>query len=217
MTIETVEPITKTRGILYDWFSKVVLLEPNQENFAPFVNEDVLAELKELLQSKEYGETLIQSMMRWKVDPAYQEELIIEFNDLFKVPGGKYLFPYESCYREKNIDDSIGQVYGCSTVEVKHIYKSLNINMNEKEIPDHLGLELLLMGNLCLLEYLYLENHNEELANKYHEWQKGFLYDHLLHWGFEILRKMNTISQTDFYQSISLFMIDFIREEQKMI
>ncbi|MFB6468654.1 molecular chaperone [Cytobacillus sp. Hz8] len=216
MITETSLELSKTRGIVYQWISNMILLEPNEQNFQFLVSNKIIDAIKKMVEYTVYGDNLIQAIVDWRCEPGFKEKMIEDFNELFCIPGPKYIYPFESCYRERLVDDSIGKIYGCTTLEVSQIYKVLSIRFNKKEIPDHLGIELLFMSELCYLEGANSENNQKVDAQKLFEWQKGFLNDHLFKWGFEVLKNMEEKAETDFYRSIAQMSIDFLEEERSI-
>ncbi|WP_143288655.1 TorD/DmsD family molecular chaperone [Calderihabitans maritimus] len=135
-----------------------------------------------------------------------------EFHALFSVPGDKYLTPYESCYREKKLDGSWGNNWGCNTVEVQFLYKRAGATVLDElgRLPDHFGVELAFLEYLCLGEESSIRAGDFEQAGTYQRWQRGFLNDHLLQWSEEFLSRLEQCSEEELYFAIAAVTREFL-------
>ncbi len=77
-----------------------------------------------------------------------------EFDDLFVVPLGRYVTPYEAVYRDQRlVGERVvgGLLMGPSTVAVLSDYRAGGVEVAPDcgELPDHIGIELNFMAILC--------------------------------------------------------------------
>ena len=160
---------------------------------------------------------LLESEKKYFLATSARAKLADElFNELFRIPGTKYIAPYESCYRQKKIDGSPGNTWGCSTVEVQYLYRRAGAGglKKLKELPDHFGVELAFMQYLCMGEFEsinYKKNNNLEMFRK---WQKGFLHDHLLQWSAELASSIEEKSGEGLFSAIAAATRNYLEEEQ---
>jgi TorA maturation chaperone TorD len=110
-----------------------------------------------------------------------------EFMDLLKVPGAKYLAPYESVYRDsREIEGQPvrGMLMGQSAIDVQKWYRLAALDIDEacKELPDHVGLELAYVAHLCRKELEFRAAGNKASLCRAKEMQRDFLAAHLAPW-----------------------------------
>lgn len=211
LTIEA--EIAQARSNLYHWFSYLFRFEPSEEKMKPFFDPDVMQSLNELFYVSKAGEDLLNVINEWKDGISIPVHVKRDYQELFKVPGNKYLLPYESCYRGKLADGSLGLIYGKSTGEVTALYHLAKIEHDQEELPDFFGNELFFMAQLAAVEAEMWEQGEAEIAKRYQGWQQGFLKDHLRKWAGEFLEGMKGKSETVFYQSIAQLVDEFLAED----
>jgi len=205
--------IAQARSNLYHWFSYLFRFEPTLENMEPFFEPNVQQLLTELLSAFKSGDKLLEVIRGWENDESMLSNLRSDYQNLFKIPGNKYLLPYESCYREKFKDNSPGLIFGKSTLEVAGLYRVAGIKIDKDELPDFFGNELFFMAQLAEIEVEMWKQDQKDIAKRYQKWQEGFLNDHLLKWSDEFLNKMHLQAETIFYQSIAQIVNEFLAED----
>ena len=77
-----------------------------------------------------------------------------EFHDLFTVPLGRYVAPYEAVYRDERVVGEArvsGLLMGPSTLAAISEYRQSGAHVlpDCAELPDHIGVELSFMAFLC--------------------------------------------------------------------
>lgn len=131
-----------------------------------------------------------------------------EFNNLFVVPLGSYVTPYESVYRDtreiagKKVS---GLLMGPSAQDVIRWYHQAGVEVSDeiKELPDHVGLELGFMAHLCEKEHDARLDHNEDLVERIRETQRGFLENHLTCWIPLLVGKIEEKTRSPFYIALA--------------
>jgi TorA maturation chaperone TorD len=125
-----------------------------------------------------------------EISPVEAERVYMRFLGL---PGPEYLRPYESVYREGSREGRRGTsvrpkglLWGASTVRVCRAYERAGFRLAAGVVPDHLGVELLFLAELCRAEAAAEEADGPDGALWWRERQREFLHDHLLPWVYEV-------------------------------
>lgn len=110
-----------------------------------------------------------------------------EFMNLFKVPGGQYLAPYESVYRDtRDIEGQqvSGLLMGQSAIDVQKWYRlaAVEISPDQRELPDHIGLELGFLAHLCDKEQQFAAARDRARQVRAGQMQRDFLAAHPAAW-----------------------------------
>lgn len=145
------------------------------------------------------------------------EVLCQDFNDLFMVPGKKYVAPYESVYRDARIlanGKAKARTYGPSTQAVMAFYRrvGLRIASHYMELPDYVGLELACMEYLCSREA-------DCVAARDASWQKvraleaEFLKDHLLQWLPGLADRVHEKAETAYHKAKADLALSWVKRE----
>jgi TorA maturation chaperone TorD len=149
------------------------------------------------------------------------EDFLLDYEALFRVPGHGYVHPFESVYRQEGF--STGNVNGCAVLaeparEVASIYREHGLAPREgfTELPDHLGVELELMGILCRKTAEALEVEGLQNAARLVAQQRSFLTHHLLKWGPNCLDKVREKGGTPLYVSLADLLQTFLEEESDL-
>lgn len=129
-----------------------------------------------------------------------------DYNDLFAVPGPKYVAPYESVYRDTTRLDgspSLGLLMGPSTIQVKKIYAHAGFELSPHcpELPDYLGIEM---------EFMAVLSTEEQFSPHLKPIQLDFLQNHLARWIEPVSARIQQNAETLFYQGVALLARHFI-------
>ncbi|NIN51941.1 MAG: hypothetical protein GTN80_06455 [Nitrososphaeria archaeon] len=160
----------------------------------------------------------LESMIRFKENFRGNEDdyetLIQEYYNLFKIPGGKYVPPYESVYTDKK-----GLIMGPSTVATKKFYARAGVEVSNeyKDLPDHIGLEQRFVSHLCDKELKCWIKGDAKGAMTLLALQREFLNDHLMKWISEFRKKVEESTKNDFYKGITRLTEDLIKIDFEMI
>ena len=118
------------------------------------------------------------------VDPAWRlEELVQEFHNLFLVPTGCYVFPFESCY-EGRTESGPGLLMGRPARQVQEFYRRAGFELSPalKELPDHAGVEISLLQALAERQAAAWEAGDAEQAGRWSEMENEFFNRHPGRW-----------------------------------
>ncbi|MDO8691639.1 MAG: molecular chaperone TorD family protein [Dehalococcoidia bacterium] len=148
--------------------------------------------------------------------------LVQDFNDLFAVPLGRYVTPYESVFQDEREIDGVriqGLLVGEATLDVMRLYREAGaaIGKDYLDLPDNVGLEFAFMEFLCRREQ---ETRGEGGASQLPEvlmLQRRFLEDHLARWVPQLCDRILENAQTAFYKTIASLAQAFIYSEEKTL
>jgi TorA maturation chaperone TorD len=146
------------------------------------------------------------------------EALQLEYDALFRVPGDRYLRPYESVYRGRRMVDGRvvdGAVWGPWTEQVQHLYAQAGAELAREagELPDFIGAELEFMVFLCEREAEAWAAGEAEQAQKFAVLQRRFLIEHLSRWVDALCDEMRAMASSDFYRSLAEMTRAFIASD----
>lgn len=114
-----------------------------------------------------------------------REAICQDFQDLFMVPGSRYVTPYESVYADSPMEEGGGgRVWGPRTAAVRGFYDRVGLAVapDYPDLPDYVGLELACMEYLCLREAHCLEEGRTAEADRVGALRQGFAREHLRAW-----------------------------------
>ncbi|GAB4297430.1 MAG: hypothetical protein Kow0090_12710 [Myxococcota bacterium] len=205
----------RERAEIYRFFSSIFLTPPTAAVLDKFSDENFISEL-----SNGFSEEVSASLHKIASD-ADANRVYQDFMNLFKVPLGYYIPPYESVHREERVVNGERRrlLMGASAISAERYYKfaGAEISKEFEELPDHIGVELGFMAFLCEQEWEKIQSGQLEEAKKYREYQAAFLCDHLLKWTSEFCRKVKANSTSGFYGALARLVDEFIECEEKTI
>ncbi len=192
------------RGNLYRFRAAAFLQPPNEAVVATVSDNRFLDQMAGVFGSKAVDD--LRAFAREFHDN--HEDLDQEFQDLFMVPLGRYVPPYEAVYRDqRQIGDTMvcGLLVGPSTLAVKQLYREAGATISEdiKELPDHVGLELACMEFLCEQEARAWEQDDAERAKRTRALQQRLLQEHLLRWVPALCVRIRENAAGPFYRGIA--------------
>lgn len=135
-----------------------------------------------------------------------------EFHRLFSAPSGPYVFPYESCYR---VADPPGPLMGPETVAVVNAYAEAGFTVAAEftDAPDHFGVELLFLAELCLMEADALDSSNAVARDRYARLRNQFCRSHLGQWAGRLAERISAHGNSTFYADLSLVVSKVVEAE----
>ena len=142
----------QTREQLYHFLAAAYLRPLTPEALRHLTDPGVLQELEAL-----FGEEATVALREFSTGgrgETREEGLQQEFMDLFAVPTGRYVTPFEDVYRGASAEQQLGPLLGEHAVAVKRLYRAAAGEVDEtcRELPTHVGVELAFMSFLCARE-----------------------------------------------------------------
>lgn len=197
-----------SRAVLYNFFASLLARKTDET----WLNPNFHQQLQLGLPDSEGKTELLDDLMKALKEPEYQQELHLDFDRLFIVPGPNLIFPFESCYTYRNVDGTFGRLWQEPAQDMQRIIKEWNIQFAEgwDLIPDHIAIELFFMAELCLRRSMVQGNEQGVLR----DWQANFFQMHLDSWVFEFLTRLEDKAGTGFYQGGAKLLREFLAEEK---
>lgn len=203
--------LVEMRREMYNVLSSLFLAPPTKELIDLFIHSDLSEELEDIL-----GNVAIANLKNFRENfNGSYEDVKQEYRDLFIIPLGKYVTPYESVYRGEK---KKGLLMGPFTLDVKRFYKRISADIEDnKQLPDHIGVELGILHFLCKREKEFLEKKDEKRVVEMLRLQKEFLQKHLLCWLPDLCEKIFEKTKNNFYLAIAKITLDFVRSDSNTL
>ncbi len=204
----------RARGNMYRFLSAAFVEPPSKAIVASLLANGFIEEMEEVFGVAAVDE-LRQFVGGFRGD---YESLDQEFQDLFVVPLGRYVTPYEAVYRDEREvgDDRVqGLLVGPSTLAVKELYREGGAAVAEdfKDLPDHVGLELACMEFLSEAEAHAWEQQDLDNVQRVRDVQKRLLHDHLLLWVPALCGRIREKALGPFYRGIASLTEAYLQRE----
>jgi DMSO reductase family type II enzyme chaperone len=140
------------------------------------------------------------------------EALRVDYSKLFVGPYKLLAPPYGSVYLENST-----RVMGDSTLDVKNRYSKEGLQVDLKEAPDHIAIELEFMYYLISKEVEVALNTDTVNTTAYLEKQRDFLERHLGIWVSELTNNIAANAETIFYRNLARLTDSFVKEDLKVL
>jgi len=217
---------------IYKFLSGLYLQAVSKVMLEKIADPDFLQELSECLGEKNISileNCLSNKRLNDKDLVQMAATLKQEYMNLFAVPTGSYVAPYEDIYLGKTQDGRTfhGPLLGVRAIAVKKLYREAGAQVDQlcNELPNHIGIELSFMQFLCEQEMHSLraeysmKNNEDEIKQSevYRRFQFRFLKEHLTNW-FPLLNEaINSKSKVAFYRSWSNFTELFLLRDKEQL
>ncbi len=205
---------TTARGKMYRFLSGAFLEPPGKALVGSLLAEGFVEQMEEV-----FGAAVVRDLRQFVGEfQGDYEGLNQEFQDLFMIPLGRYVTPYEAVYRdEREIGDERvqGLLMGPSTLAVKQLYREAGIVVSEdfKDLPDHVGLELACMEFLCGAEAQAWEQDGVDDVHRMRDFQKRLLHEHLLQWVPTLCGRIRENAPGPFYRGVASLTEAYLKQE----
>jgi len=201
------------RGSMYR-FLATVYLQPPTEDIVRAMDRAFVEEFVAPFSTQAAAE-----LSEYVVSLDSEKEIFLlkqEYMDLFAVPAGRYVTPFEDVYRGIRQDGKQegGPLLGDRAVAAKIMYRTAGAEIDKacKELPTHIGVELSFMSFLCEREAAALDNVAEAMCseeqskpvvtNIYRHTQMRFLQEHLNDWFPQLNQVIQAKAKTPFYRAL---------------
>ena len=216
----------EARGNMYRFLAAVYLRPPNEHLLERVVDPDFLGELSSL-----FGVRAVAELSRFSATARPDQELASlrqEYMDLFAVPTGRYVTPFEDVYRGGGVGGEEGKpgkgpLMGKWAIAARRMYREAGAQKDESctELPNHIGIELAFMDFLCAREakaYSRGEGADPQSQERpeslgptaYHLLQIRFLQEHLTAWFPELSVSIQANAKSRFYRWIAQITEEFL-------
>ena len=216
----------EARANMYRFLS-AVYLSPIDEGFLQhLVDEEFLDELSTL-----FGEQTVAELRDFAATVSVEEDLPFlrqEYMDLFAVPTGRYVTPFEDVFHGRSTEgkEVRGPLLGERAIAVTRAYRGAGAEMDGAcmELPTHVGVELSFMTFLCEREAAarsgqdsdaVLDRQNEESAESagYRKLQSRFLQEHLNEWFPRLSSRIQASADGPLYRGLAALTEEFLSRD----
>jgi TorA maturation chaperone TorD len=209
--------LSRARQDVYAFLGSAFLAPPGEQSLRALANEEFVAGADELFDSGVL-DSLRQYATAAKQTAELQQGARQEFMNLFKVPGGQYITPYESVFRDardvggKSVK---GLLMGQSAVNVQKWYKLAAVEISDeyKDLPDHIGLELNFLAHVCAKEQEFAEKGDQARLTRAWEIERDFLAAHVVSWVVQLRDKLYKKSQHAYFRTVADLLVEFSKRD----
>ncbi len=213
---KTTSPSEARQGI-YAFLSSAFSQPPSSESLTALRDEGFLSSAAALF-SEHTTARLRQFADAAERTAELERQAHQEFMSLFKVPGGQYITPYESMFRDTR--DVAGKqvkglLMGQSAVDVQRWYKLAAFDISEeyKDFPDHICLEFNYLAHLCGKEREFAGAGDNSKLTRAREMERDFLAAHVISWIDALRDKLYDKSQHTYFRAIADLAVEFTKRD----
>ena len=206
----------QARGDMYAFLAAVYLRPPTADLVRHLLAEDFLEELSSL-----FGEEKVADLKKFAADTHPDSDFAAldqEYMNLFAVPTGRYVTPFEDVYRGITSEGMLqrGPLMGQRAIAARRIYRAAGADMDRtcKELPTHIGVELSYMSFLCERQAAAIRDEEGQAlpdeekraaadSVRYRILQKKFLNEHLNAWFPHLSRSIQANAKGNFYRGLA--------------
>jgi len=186
------------------------------------LNGETISHLKALFPDQEVHQVLEELVDEFSQGNLTAKDIMLDFEALLRVPGSAYIYPYVSSYlnRKKRGDRmQWGSLNGPPARAVRGLYQNekLAVRSELADFPDHIGVELEFMAQLCHKVADALQISDQKTATEKREKQKHFFQEHLLTWPKALAKEMHTKAETIFYRCLADLLSNFLDMEKRFL
>ena len=225
-TVTSAHQSAEARADMYRFLSAIYLSPINENLLSQLVDEEFLEELSEL-----FGEQAVTELRHFAATVSLEEDLPFlkqEYMDLFAVPTGRYVTPFEDVFRGSSADGKgvRGPLLGERAIAVTRAYRGAGAEMDGAcmELPTHIGVELSFMNFLCDKEAAAQQNQtstaapegkNEKLTEpiRYRQLQSRFLQEHLNQWFPHLSSSIQASATGPLYRGLAVLTEEFLSQD----
>lgn len=215
----TVEQIQweEARSAVYGFFSQAFLRGPSPQFLIALISDAGAANLGDVFPDAAYQQELAQVRLDAREGRLTLEGAVLDFEALFRVPGPRYLSPYESVYRSQSAGGR-GCLCGPEAVAVEKFYlrEGLTPNAGFTELPDHVGVEMEFMAVLCRKAAEAMKANDRAAVEEYRHQQSCFFTEHLGAWVRLLAQRLASQAQTGLYRFLGNFLNLFLELEENL-
>lgn len=209
--------LSQARREVYAFLASAFTQPPTADTLTALSDEDFLSSAAQL-----FDDQTVAPLRRLAAKPGRASEVEAEtrqaFMDLFKVPGGRYVTPYESVYRNtRGVGDQAvaGLLMGDCAVDVQRWYRlaALDIAETVADLPDHIGLELGYLAHLCAKESEFAAAADDRLLTRDWAMERDFLAAHVVSWIADLRDRLYAKWPHPYYCAVADLAVEFTRRD----
>lgn len=200
--------LERARGRMYGFFAAVLLNRPGPRMLAGLLSEQAMVSLQLIFPGHPAARRLARLAADGRRGRDGEESFLLDYEALFRAPGGAYTCPYESAYPaagdgRRGAGESLMDVGRARLAAAAYQKMGLAPRDDFDESPDHIGVQFDFMAWLCRSTAEALAKGDVQKALRLKDRQETFLEEHLLAWASECLAKIEDRAATDLYQGLA--------------
>ena len=225
-TATSAQQSAEARANMYRFLSAVYLSPIDEELLGRLVDDEFIDELSTL-----FGEGAVAELRDFAATVSVKDDLPFlrqEYMDLFAVPTGRYVTPFEDVFRGRSADgkEVRGPLLGDRAIAVTRAYRGAGAEMDGAcmELPTHVGVELSFMNYLCEREAAARRNQDSGVAPdlekdkfaesvRYRELQCRFLQEHLNTWFPQLRSAIQASAGGPLYRGLAELTEEFLSRD----
>jgi TorA maturation chaperone TorD len=194
----------RARGQMYGFFAAVLLNRPDREMLEGLLSQKAVDSLQSVFPDHPASARLARLAEGYRQGRHSDEDFLLDYEALFRVPGDTYTHPFESAYLAAGDGDHAESKHSLDPgrrrlVAATYQRQGLAPGGNFDEPLDHIGVQLDFMSCLCRLAAEALGRGDVDEALRLVAEQEAFLGEHLLAWGAECLAKVEAHAASELY------------------
>lgn len=211
------------RANMYTFLSAVFLHPPTGDLVRQIMDQTFLTDLSAL-----FSREAVMELRRFAANASVDADLASlrqEYMDLFAVPTGRYVTPFEDVYQGEGIDGALerGPLLGERAIAVRRLYRQAGAEMTRecRELPTHIGVELSFMAFLCEREREAISRDDAGIGSAetdgatgtpgcYRGLQLRFLQNHLNAWFPQLRKAIQAHAKSRLYPGLALITEEFL-------
>jgi len=211
----------EARAQMYGLLSAVFLHPPTGDLLRQITDREFLADLSAFFSREAISE--LEAFAAGASVEADLGSLRQEYMDLFAVPTGRYVSPFEDVYRGESMDGqpARGPLLGERAIAVRRLYREAGAEMGPecKELPTHIGVELSFMSFLCEREREAVSHDEHCLATgdgaaaRCRALQRTFLLGHLNAWFPQLCKAIHAKAKSRLYRALASITEEFLARD----
>lgn len=208
--------LASVRAQMYQFLAAVYLEPPTPKLLRQLADSEFLDGLGSLL-----GEPAVTELRKFAdgyVPDRAAAALRQEYMDLFAVPTGRYVSPFEDVYGggTSGGHEVSGPLLGGRAIAAIRAYRAAGAKMEATcaELPTHVGVELAFMSFLCEREAAAEDGLEDgEGLVAWREREASFLGQHLNLWFPQLSARIQALAAGPFYRGLALATEAFLRRD----
>lgn len=210
------------RAEVYRFLGTLLTESLSLKSLSRILNAEAVSHLKVLFPDREVHQVLEELVDDFSQGNLTAEDIMLDFEALMRVPGPAYIYPYESSYLSRKKRENRmqwGSLNGPPARDAQRLYQNEHLSVRSElaDFPDHIGVELEFMAQLCRKIAEALQAGDQKTATEKREKQKHFFQEHLLNWPEALAKEMRTKASTIFYRCLADLLSNFLDMEKRFL
>jgi len=207
------------RSHIYGLLGSLLSDRPAAETIRQLTSPQAVESIERMFGDPEIGLKMHRLAELRRQGGLSNEQVVLDFERLMRVPGVSYTHPYESNYSNQRSGESSvkwGGLCGPQTLEVERLYlaEGLEPLYDRVDFADHIGAELTFMGHICRKTAEAAQAEDLDDTERLQAKQRQFAQNHLLTWAQDFSAELKAKADTLFFQAVAAILAAFLKLEE---